>query len=100
MLFSKDHILTHPFAVSDSRTQNLSVPLWIQPSVSLLTIPQIHHRNRRMSKVPYQEAVGTLMYAALGTRPDIAYAVQVLSKFSKNPGDTHWEAVLRGFFAT
>jgi len=37
------------------------------------------------------------MYAALGTCPDIAYSVQVLSKFSKNPGEAHWEAVKRVF---
>lgn len=46
-----------------------------------------------MAKVPYQEAVGMLMDAALGTRPDIAYAVQVLLRFTKNPGEAHWVAV-------
>jgi hypothetical protein len=33
------------------------------------------------------------MYAAIGTQPDIAFAVQVLLKFLKNSGETHWEAV-------
>jgi len=51
----------------------------------------------QMAKVPYQEAVGTLMYAMLGTRLDITYAVQSLSKFSKNPRKSHWEAVKRVF---
>ncbi|KAF7762365.1 hypothetical protein Agabi119p4_8958 [Agaricus bisporus var. burnettii] len=37
------------------------------------------------------------MYAAIATRPDIAFAIQVLSKFSKNPGIDHWEAVKRVF---
>jgi hypothetical protein len=37
------------------------------------------------------------MYASLGMRPDITYAVQVLSKFSKNPGEAHWDAVKRVF---
>jgi len=46
-----------------------------------------------MTKIPYQEAIGILIYAALGTRPDIAYTVQVLSKFSKDSGKAHWEAV-------
>lgn len=50
-----------------------------------------------MARIPYQEAVGSLMYAAIATRPDIAFAVQVLSKFSKNPGEEHWEAVKRVF---
>ena len=50
-----------------------------------------------MTNIPYQEAVGTLMYVALGTCPNIAYPVQVLSKFSKNPGETYWEVVKRVF---
>ena len=50
-----------------------------------------------MTNIPYQKAVGILMYAALGTCPDIAYPVQVLSKFSKNPGEAHWEVVKRVF---
>jgi hypothetical protein len=33
------------------------------------------------------------MYAMLGTRPDIAFAVASLSQFSSNPGQTHWAAV-------
>ena len=33
------------------------------------------------------------MYVALGTRPDIAFAVQTVSRFSINPGPAHWEAV-------
>ena len=51
----------------------------------------------QMRDVPYHEAVGLLMYAALGTRPDIAFAVQTVSRFSTKPGPTHWEAVKRIF---
>jgi hypothetical protein len=51
----------------------------------------------RMRDVPYHEAVGSLMYASLGTRPDISFAVQTLSRFAKNPGLAHWEAVKRVF---
>jgi len=41
----------------------------------------------------YCEAVSALMYAALGTRPDISYAVQCISHFSINSGIEHWDAV-------
>jgi hypothetical protein len=37
------------------------------------------------------------VYAAIGTRPDIAYAIAILSRFSDNPGAVHWEAVKRVF---
>ncbi|CAA7044115.1 unnamed protein product [Microthlaspi erraticum] len=39
--------------------------------------------------VPYNSEVGSIMYAMIGTRPDIAYAIGFMSK----PGDIHWEAV-------
>lgn len=50
-----------------------------------------------MRDKPYSEAVGSLMYAMLGTRPDISFAVTTLARFAKNPGPVHWEAVLRVF---
>jgi hypothetical protein len=48
-----------------------------------------------MHHIPYHEAVGSLMYASLGTRPDISYAVTTVSCFSSNPGPAHWDAVRR-----
>ena len=51
----------------------------------------------KMMNVPYREAVGSLMYAAMGTRPDIAFATSTVAQFSKNPGWAHWEAVKRIF---
>ena len=46
-----------------------------------------------MSKVPYQSVVGSLMYAMVCTRPDIAHAVGVVSRYMRNPGKQHWLAV-------
>ncbi|KAH7429742.1 hypothetical protein KP509_09G063700 [Ceratopteris richardii] len=46
-----------------------------------------------MTKIPYQSAVGSLMYAMVATRPDIAFAVGVVSRYMSNPGKKHWEAV-------
>nr|GEW47634.1 retrotransposon protein, putative, Ty1-copia subclass [Tanacetum cinerariifolium] len=47
----------------------------------------------RMSKVPYANAVGSLMYLMVCTRPDIAYDVSIVSRYLANPGKSHWEAV-------
>jgi hypothetical protein len=50
-----------------------------------------------MSQVPYSSAVGALMYAALATRPDIAFAVTALCQFMANPAISHWNAAKRVF---
>jgi hypothetical protein len=46
-----------------------------------------------MSKVPYENAVGSLMYLMVCTRPDLAYAMGKVSRYMSNPGKVHWEAV-------
>ncbi|OJT04063.1 Copia protein [Trametes pubescens] len=68
----------------------------MDPNVRLLKEPDDADLSE-MRDIPYQAAIGTLMYAALGTRPDISYAVQALSQFSSRPGPAHWTAVKRVF---
>ncbi|MCO5562737.1 hypothetical protein L7F22_016369 [Adiantum nelumboides] len=46
-----------------------------------------------MEKILYASTVGSLMYALIATRPDIAFAVGVVSRYMSNPGKKHWEAV-------
>lgn len=46
-----------------------------------------------MESVPYSNDVGSLMYAMIGSRPDIAYAVGLVSRFMSAPGEEHWNAV-------
>jgi hypothetical protein len=45
--------------------------------------------------VPYREAIGSLMYLMVGTRPDIAFAMSQLSKFVESPTTLQWNAVKR-----
>jgi hypothetical protein len=45
-----------------------------------------------MPRTPYCKAIGSLMYLAVATHPDIAFAVLILSHFLNNPGDAHWQA--------
>ena len=44
-----------------------------------------------MALVPYASAVRSLMYAMVYTRPDIAHAVGVVSRYMANPGKEHWK---------
>ncbi|KAI7944951.1 hypothetical protein MJO28_010646 [Puccinia striiformis f. sp. tritici] len=41
----------------------------------------------------YQSFIGSINYMALGTRPDLSYAVNYLARFSANPNETHWAAL-------
>ena len=45
----------------------------------------------------YQSAIGSLMWPAVHTRPDIAYSVGVLSRYCSNPGPTHCNLVVQVF---
>jgi hypothetical protein len=53
--------------------------------------------NDESKGFPYQQAVGSLMYAMLCTRPDLAYPIRVLSQHTANPSMEHWMAVKRIF---
>ena len=43
----------------------------------------------------YQSAIGSLMYLAVSTRPDISYALGNLAKFSSKPSKKHWSTIKR-----
>ncbi|GJX54256.1 retrotransposon protein, putative, ty1-copia subclass [Tanacetum coccineum] len=45
---------------------------------------------KRMQNVPYASVVGSIMYAVRCTRPDVAFAQNITSRFQQNPGDLHW----------
>jgi len=49
------------------------------------------------SKVPYREAVGSLMYLAAATRPDIAFAVNKAARVMDRPAEKDWNNVKRIF---
>nr|GFB10622.1 hypothetical protein [Tanacetum cinerariifolium] len=46
-----------------------------------------------MQNIPYASAVGSIMYAARCTRPDLAFAQNMTIRFQPNPGEEHWTAV-------
>lgn len=54
-----------------------------------------NEKNSLVGKVPYQEAVGCLLYMANATRPDICYATSDVSRFNNAHSEPHWIAVKR-----
>lgn len=53
--------------------------------------------TKTKEKVPYREAVGSLLYLAGATRPDIIYAVNVLNRHQLNPTQNEWTMIKRVF---
>uniref|UniRef100_A0A2N9IQ42 Integrase catalytic domain-containing protein n=1 Tax=Fagus sylvatica TaxID=28930 RepID=A0A2N9IQ42_FAGSY len=64
-------------------------------TLSLDQCPKNDEEKNQMSKVPYASAIGSLMYAMLCTRPNICFAVGMVSRYQSNPGPAHWRAVKR-----
>ena len=59
--------------------------------------PQTLEQAAEMRHIPYREAVGSLLYLAVATRPDIAFPIGILSQYVDNPGRIHWEGVKHVF---
>ncbi|RVW73194.1 Retrovirus-related Pol polyprotein from transposon TNT 1-94 [Vitis vinifera] len=54
-----------------------------------LQCPKNDLEKKQMDKIPYASAVGSIMYAQVCTRPDIAYVVGMLGRYQSNPGIDH-----------
>lgn len=52
-------------------------------------------QQAQFSSIPYRSLIGALLYAGLGTRPDISQAVTTLACFCANFGMTQWTAAKR-----
>jgi hypothetical protein len=71
----------------------ISTPMDMNVKLSTVQNPLTAAQYAAMCHIPYCKAVGSIMYAMLGTHPDISFATMTVSKFSSNPGMPHWEAV-------
>ncbi|GJS65004.1 putative RNA-directed DNA polymerase [Tanacetum coccineum] len=54
--------------------------------------PKTEVEYEEMRRIPYASVVGSLTYAQVCTRPDIAYICGMLGRFQSNPGLLHWKA--------
>ena len=76
-----------------SKAKTVCSPLAGHLKLNSKQCPTSEKDMKEMSKVPYASTVGRLMYAMVYTRPDIAHAVRVVSRFLTNPRKEHWEVV-------
>jgi hypothetical protein len=87
-----DKIIAH-FNLQDSKTH--TTPLDPNTILSKDNFPTTENEKQAMEKIPYRQAIGSLMWAAVATHPDISFAVSLLSQFLEYPGITHWNAFKR-----
>ena len=73
----------------------IGTPLLHSIKLSRADSPTSQEEKDSMRLIPYRQLIGSLVYLALGTRPDIAHTVQHLSQFLDNPGRNHWDAAIR-----
>jgi hypothetical protein len=75
----------------------VKVPILVGVKLSTDKCPKIQEEEVDMSCVSYASVVGSLMYAMVYTRPGIAHAVGVLSRYMSKLGKEHWIVVKRVF---
>ncbi|KAK3012368.1 hypothetical protein RJ639_012260 [Escallonia herrerae] len=71
----------------------VSTPLGAHFQLSSQLCPSTKENVEYISRVPYANAVGCLMYAMVCTRSDISHAVSMVSRYMGNPGKKHWDEV-------
>jgi hypothetical protein len=72
-----------------------SLPIAKGIVLSKMQAPSTKPEITEMSNLPYRNLLGCLAFLASRTRPDISYAVNVLSQFQSNPGIYHWNILLK-----
>ncbi|KAJ4711012.1 Retrovirus-related Pol polyprotein from transposon TNT 1-94 [Melia azedarach] len=80
-----------------STAKPIDTPSAANAHLSVAFAPKSVEEKEYMSRVPYTSAVGSLMYAMVCTRPDLAQSVSVVSGFMGEPSKEHWQAVKRIF---
>eukprot|EP00253_Pinus_taeda_P031688 PITA_31688 len=83
------------FNTVDSKLVKVPIPIGVKLFVE--QCPKTQEEEEDMSRVPFAGAVSSLMYAMVYTRPYIAHAVGVLSRFMSKLGKEHW-TTMKGVF--
>ncbi|KAH9687012.1 hypothetical protein KPL70_014605 [Citrus sinensis] len=68
-------------------------PIATHFKLSSLQCSKTEEEKLEMAKIPYANVVGCMMYAMVLTRPDISYALSVVSRYMVSPGKEHWRVV-------
>jgi hypothetical protein len=72
-----------------------SVSMPMDPNVKLGSIQNENNDEPKNRSNDYASLIGSLMYLAVATRPDVTYTVYQLASFTADPGLQHWMAAKR-----
>ena len=92
-LSQEKYILNIFKKINMSNAKSVATPLADHFRLCSKMCPSTPEEKFEMDGIPYSSRVGSLMYAMVSTRLDLAHAVGVVSGFMSNQGKTHWQAV-------
>ena len=77
--------------MQDAKPINTPLAIHFKPTKEMC--PRTQEAIDYMSKVPYSSTIGSLMYAMVCTRPDIAHVVGVVSRYMNNLAKENWMSI-------
>ena len=79
--------ILHRFNMRECKLVKVPIPIGVR--IFAEQCPKAHKEEKGMSNVPYASDVGSLMYVMVCLRPDIAHAVDLLSRYMSKLGKEH-----------
>ena len=79
------------FQTHSSMTYKTPIPL----GIDFPALKDNDEENKESENFPYCKLIGSLMYTAMVSRPDIAYSVNKLARYSLKPSQAHWNLAKR-----
>jgi hypothetical protein len=72
-----------------------SVPFMMGDKLGTFQSPRNQLEINEMKSIPYASAIGSIMYAQVCMRPDLAFVTGLLRRFQSSPGIKHWKATTK-----
>nr|GEV41475.1 zinc finger, CCHC-type [Tanacetum cinerariifolium] len=82
--------LSSGFSMKDMKEAHVILVLLMDTYEKLMP-----NNGQAVSQLEYSRVIGCLMYAMTYTRPDIAFVMGKLSRYTSSPGSQHWQAIQR-----
>ena len=86
-----EHVLNR-FDLVDVPPRNTPLPVGLVLDQNMS--PKTESERKEMGDKPYRPVLGSVMWGQLATRPDLSFAVSLLSRFQADPGIEHWKSLL------